>query len=209
MTRALLERHESVRRYTVATDLQSYLDSSKRKYIHLLDGGLSDNLGLRAVLDRLALTGASELADNYQRSSLRRIVRIAVNAQVRHDYPQLDKFAEVPTLSAIAFAVSNTTDRFNVETLAYARSALNDAAKELAERQLAAGIPDGGDVQAMLIEVSFDDLSSEEERAYFNALTTSFNLPPDAVDRLREVGARLLRESPSYQKLLQELPFLP
>lgn len=209
MTRALRERHESVRRYTVAADLHSYLNSSKRKYIHLLDGGLSDNLGLRAVLDRLALTGPSELADNYQRRSVRRIVRIAVNAQVRHDYPQLDQFAEVPTLSAIAFAVSNTTDRFNVETLAYARSALSDAAKELAERQLAAGIPDSGDVQAMLIEVRFDDLSSEEERAYFNALPTSFNLPPDAVDRLREVGARLLRESPDFQKLLQELPSLP
>lgn len=65
MVHALRDRHESVRRYTVATDLQSYLDSGKRKYIHLLDGGLSDNLGLRAVLDRLALTGAGKLADNY------------------------------------------------------------------------------------------------------------------------------------------------
>lgn len=208
MTHALRERHESVRRYTVAADLQSYLDSDKRKYIHLLDGGLSDNLGLRAVLDRLALTGAGELADNYQRQTVRRIVRIAVNAQVRHDYPQLDQFAEVPTLSAIAFAVSNTTDRFNVETLAYARSAMNEAAKELAERQTAAGIPDGDDVQAMLIEVSFDDLDNEEERAYFNALPTSFNLPPEAIDRLREVGARLLRDSPDYQQLLRELPTL-
>lgn len=135
-------------------------------------------------------------------------MRIAVNAQVRHDYPQLDQFAEVPTLSAIAFAVSNTTDRFNVETLAYARSALNDAAKELAEQQDAEGIPGGSDVQAMLIEVSFDDLDSEEERAYFNALPTSFNLPPEAIDRLREVGARLLRESPDYQKLLRDLPSL-
>jgi len=208
MTRALRDRHESVRRYTVATDLQSYLDSDRRKYIHLLDGGLSDNLGLRAVLDRLALTGAVELADNYQRPAVRRLVRIAANAQVRHDHPQLDQFAEVPTLSAIAFAVSNTTDRFNVETLAYARSAMNQAAKELAERQTAAGLPDGGDVQAMLIEVSFDDLDDEEERAYFNALPTSFNLPPEAIDRLREVGARLLRESPDYQRLLRELPTL-
>ena len=208
MTRALRDRHESVRRYAVAADLQSYLDSDKRKYIHLLDGGLSDNLGLRAVLDRLALAGAGELADNYPRRSVRRIVRIAVNAQVRNDYPQLDQFAEVPTLNAIAFAVANTTDRFNVETLAYARSALNDAANELAKRQINAGIPDGDDVQAMLIEISFDDLDSEEERAYFNALPTSFNLPPDAIDRLREIGARLLRDSPEFQRLLRDLPKL-
>ena len=54
--------------------------------------------------------------------------------QVRADFPELDRFAEVPTLSAIAYAVGNTTDRFNVETLAYARSSMNDAARELAEK---------------------------------------------------------------------------
>ena len=208
MLRALGDRHESVRRYAVAADLQTYLDADKRKYIHLLDGGLSDNLGLRAMLDRLALAGASELAETYQRDGLRRLVRIVVNAQARQDHQQLNQYAEVPTLSAIAFAVGNTTDRYNVETLAYARSAMNEAAKELAKRQRKAGQPGGGDVQAMLIEISFDDLDDEQERAYFNALPTSYNLPAEAIDRLREVGARLLRTSPDYQRLLRELPTL-
>ena len=208
MTRALRDRHESVRRYAVAADLQSYLDAGKRKYIHLLDGGLSDNLGLRAMLDRLALAGANEMADTYRRSGLRRLVRIAVNAQARHDTPQLDRYAEVPTLSAIAFAVGNTTDRYNVETLAYARSAMNEASRDLAERQRQAGLPAGDDVQAMLIEIGFDDIDDDEERAYFNALPTSYNLPPEAIDRLREIGARLLRASPDYQRLLRELPDL-
>lgn len=206
ITRALGSRRESVRRYAVASDLQSYLDSGKRKYIHLLDGGLSDNLGLRATLDRLALAGnAAELAETYGRNGLRRLVHVVVNAQARHDYPQLDQFAEVPTLNAIAFTVSNTTDRFNVETLAYARTAMIDAARELAQRQAKAGVPDGDDVQAMLIEIGFDDLDNDEERAYFNALPTSFNLPPEAIDRLREVGSRLLRASPDYQRLQREL----
>lgn len=206
LERALRDRRESIRRYAVAADLNSYLDANKRKYIHLLDGGLSDNLGLRAMLDRLSLMGASQMADTYKRTAVRRLVSIVVNAQVRNDYPQLDQFAEVPTLSAIAYAVGNTTDRFNVETLAYARSSINEAARELAEKQRIAGIPDGEDVQAMLIEIGFDDLENEEERAYFNALPTSFNLPPEAIDRLREIGARLLRTSPDFQRLLRELP---
>jgi NTE family protein len=210
IARALGSRRESVRRYAVASDLQSYLDSGKRKYIHLLDGGLSDNLGLRATLDRLALAGsAAELAETYGRNGLRRLVHVVVNAQARHAYPQLDQFAEVPTLSAIAFAVGNTTDRFNVETLAYARTAMIEAASGLAQRQAKAGVPEGEDVQAMLIEIDFDDLDNDEERAYFNALPTSFNLPPEAIDRLREVGARLLRASPDYLRLLRELPGLP
>ena len=208
MTRALRDRHDYVRRYAIASDMSTYLDADKRKYVHLLDGGLSDNLGLRAMLDRLTLAGPVELADNLQRKNLRRLVRIVVNAQVRHEYPQLDQFAEVPTLSAIAFAVGNTTERYTVETLAYARSSMNDAAKALADHQRKLGLPDGGDVQAMLIEISFDDLENEAERAYFNALPTSFNLPAEDIDRLREVGGRLLRNSPDYQRLLRDLPTL-
>lgn len=86
---------------------------------------------------------------------------------------------------------------------------MNDAARELAEKQRAAGLPNGGDVQAMLIEIGFDDIDNETERAYFNALPTSFNLPPEAIDRLREVGAKLLRNAPEYQQLLREVPNLP
>jgi NTE family protein len=208
MTRALRDRHDYVRRYAIASDLTTYLDADKRKYVHLLDGGLSDNLGLRAMLDRLTLLGPLELADHFRRQNLRRLVRIVVNAQARHEYPQLDQYAEVPTLSAIAFAVGNTTERYTVETLAYARSSMNAAAKALAEQQHDRGQPDGDDVQAMLIEVSFDDLESEAERAYFNALPTSFTLPAEDIDRLREAGGRLLRNSPDYQRLLRELPTL-
>lgn len=60
----------------------------------------------------------------------------------------------------------------------------------------------------MLIEIDFDDLDNDEERVSFNALPTSFDLPSEAIDRLREVGARLLRTSPDYRCLLHELPEL-
>ena len=55
------------------------------------------------------------------------------------------------------------------------------------------------------IDVSFDALSDPEERRYFMNLPTSFALPDDAVDRLRAVGGRLLRESRSYQNLLKQI----
>lgn len=208
MTRAMGDRHDSIRRYTVASDLRSYLDSGKRKYVHLLDGGLSDNLGLRFMLDRLAFLEIPEFADAYKRPHLRRLVHVVVNAQVRQNFPELDRFAEVPTLGAIAFSVANTTDRYNVETLAYARSSMKQVAERLAARQKVDGMPDGGDVEAMLIEISFDDVEDDEERAYLNGLPTNFRLPPEAVDRLREAGARLLRNSPDYQRLLRDLPGL-
>ncbi|SFM94046.1 NTE family protein [Formivibrio citricus] len=204
----MAKRDVAIRRRALLADIQAYRDEKQRKYIHLLDGGLADNLGLRFMLDKLTLDSATELSDRYGRPRLRRIVQIVVNAQVRPVFPELDHKAEVPTLRAITFSIANTVDRFSVETLAYARSSMEEAAKALTEKQREQGDSTGDDVQVTLIEIAFDNLEDRAEREYFNALETSFNLPPEAVDKLREVGARLLRQSPEYQKLLSELPHL-
>jgi hypothetical protein len=55
-----------------------------------------------------------------------------------------------------------------------------------------------------LIAIGFDQLPSPEERAFFNQVPTRFALPEATVDRLIDVGARLLRESPEYRALLIE-----
>lgn len=36
-------------------------------------------------------------------------------------------------------------------------------------------------------------------------LTTTFALPDDAVDRLREAAGRIIRESPDFKRLLSEM----
>jgi len=208
MRQALSERQKSIRSYSLALDLRTYLDSDKRKYIHLLDGGLADNLGLRFMLDRFTLAKAVNPAISHRRPHLRRLVQISVNAQARQGFPELDQYAEVPTLRAIAFSVANTTDRYNVETLAYARSSLDEAAQSLTSSRRQRNPADNMDVQAMLIEIGFDNLKNDGERSYFNALPTSFRLPPEAIDQLRAAGARLLRDAPEYQRLLRDLPAL-
>lgn len=41
------------------------------------------------------------------------------------------------------------------------------------------------DATIYAMDVSFTQLACKEEKAYLNELSTSFSLPPDAVDRLR------------------------
>ena len=48
-----------------------------------------------------------------------------------------------------------------------------------------------------------------EERQYFLNRPTSFVLPDEAVDRLREIAGRLLRASPEYQALVRDLGGAP
>jgi NTE family protein len=56
-----------------------------------------------------------------------------------------------------------------------------------------------------VIEVSFDALRDDAERQLFMSIPTSFNLPPETVDSLRRLAARLMTESPDYQRLLRDL----
>ena len=54
------------------------------------------------------------------------------------------------------------------------------------------------------IDISFDAIADPDERNYFMNLPTSLRLPDEAVDRLRALGGRLLRESKRYQILMRQ-----
>ena len=205
MKAAAADRDASLRRYHLARDLESYLDADKRRFVHLIDGGLSDNLGLRGSLDRLALVGAGELFNAYRIADTRRLVQIVVNAQARIEFAAFDQRAEVPSLGAIAFAVSNATDRYSIETLSFMRVSMNNAVEALKAERRALGLADADDVKGYLVEVNFDALADADERDFFNQLPTTFHLPDEAVDRLREVAGRLLRTSPAFKALLRDL----
>jgi hypothetical protein len=61
------------------------------------------------------------------------------------------------------------------------------------------------EVDFHIVEVNFNALLDDGERRYFNSLPTNLELSPDAVDRLREVAGRLLRQSADWKKPLQGL----
>lgn len=56
-----------------------------------------------------------------------------------------------------------------------------------------------------VLDVSFDQIRDPRERADFMNLPTSFVLPAEDVDRLREVAGRLLRQSADYQSVVRDL----
>src|SRR5713101_4978880 len=57
MVSALTNRQERTRRSMKARELQSYQNSAQRPYLHLLDGGLTDNLGLRGPFEDIVAKG--------------------------------------------------------------------------------------------------------------------------------------------------------
>ena len=198
MAQALKSRTSDPRRYQAAQALASYMNAKERPYIHLVDGGISDNLGMRALLESVSAAGGVESASAYSRIALPdRIAVIIVDAETDPD-PGIDLSAAAPSFAALMNSVSGSQiRRYNFETLVLTDSALRAWARELstAERR----------VKTHLIDVSFDDFDDAGERSYFKRLPTSFSLSDQQVERLREAGRRLVRESEEFQALLREL----
>jgi len=199
LTDALANPRQSMRRFRSAEVASSYLEG-KRKYIHLLDGGIADNLGLRGPLENVMLVGGiRERFDQLGGARPSHIVVIVVNAEV-HPEPKFSFTPASPSLAMMVNAVSGVQIySYNFETLELMRVSLKNWEGDLRQDG------DGAEVHTYVADVAFEALDDPEERAYFNELPTSFTLDDEQVDRLIEAGRRLLRESPDFKRLLATL----
>lgn len=199
-------------RYREISDLA---DSTHRPYIHVVDGGVSDNLGLRGMLEMLEQVEASP---HYQRElefeKLKHIVVIAVNSRSAPS-TDWDRSPTPPGLvSQLLQSSSVPIDHFSYESVELlkdiAQRWANKRRMEVANRRVAgmsqaqaeAAVPQ---ISFDAIDVSFDAIADPVEQRYFMELPTSFVLPAEAVDRLRALGGRLLRSAPAYQALLKRI----
>lgn len=209
--RVFKEGQTSERQFYLANNITPYLDSEKKPYLHLLDGGVADNLGLRAIIDRIIFRGDFwKTIKGTHHENLHKVVFITVNAETQPD-SFWDGVESPPAIAAMLESYSSIAiERYNVETLAL----LKESVKEWAEQVRTKRCPKGeistkpgscGDIEFYVIEVKFDALKDEEERWCFKRLPTSFNLTSEEVDKLRAVARRILLESGEFQRLLKDL----
>ena len=180
-----------------ARALQAY-ENPDRPYIHIFDGGLSENLGLNEVIRAFEILKVDP--DESVLPGLRRaqkLVVIAVNA-LRFPEVDWDRFAAPPDTETLTDQMwSIPVDRITLDTV-------EQVNETLAAWQASA--PAGGpERRAYFAQVTFDNLKDPAERLYFKQVQTRLTLPREKVDRLREVAGRLLREAPAFKRLLADL----
>lgn len=190
----------SGRRAAAVAELDSYLDVGRRPFIHLLDGGLADNTGVRALLDRLLLQqGPQAIARELGSETLRKVVLIKVSAETPPDL-SLDRIEAVPTVAQVIRGVKDIPiNRYSFETTALFRAQFENWA------QRAAYEGKRGAPEFHLVEVSLSGIEDPAERERFMRIPTSLRLPAAEVDDLRAFGARALRSAPEFQRLLGTL----
>jgi hypothetical protein len=193
-----------------------------RPYIHLTDGGVADNIGLRGPLAAItSLNSPWSVLQMMNEGKIEKLVVVVVNAATNPATGR-DQTAKVPGLvDTLTSAATVPLDNYSFDTLELLRATVNEfneearlveGCRKLAARkgpQCALDIPAPRRVELFPVQVAFEYLGSAEERAWFKNLPTTFELPRETIDRLRAVGRRLLNEDPEFQKLMKALEGAP
>lgn len=205
-------------RYRLARHVLSYRNGAVRPFIHLIDGGLADNIGLRPVLRSLRSTDPEfSILRMIGNGQVKRLVVIVVNAKVERR-STIDAEEQPPgTMTVLQAAVGKPMGNFSQESVALLldakreseragldAEALHDTIARVAPAA-ATTPPHFPRAEWHVIEVSFDDLPDPTEREYYLNLPTTFALPSRTIDLLIDIGGRLLRESPAYTDLVAAL----
>ncbi len=199
VTKALERRDFMDRAYFNAVELTKFLNTEEKPYIYLIDGGVSDNLGIRGPLESIISRG--HLRDVLKEQGLantRKVAIIIVDAQNK-EQKEWGLYGRIPGLSLTLNASSDIMiNKYNFETI----ELLHRYAQDWTYEDESQGKKP---IEFFIIHVTFHRLPDSAEQEYFLGIPTSLELPVEQVDKLREVAGRLLYANSEFQKLLKNI----
>jgi NTE family protein len=210
--KAIHERQINTRRYQDAKNLSSYIDAEKFAYIHLFDGGISDNLGVRFILNYTAQ--AENIWQQLQDVDLQntnKLAIIVINARNRMKIDFAKERQSAPIINTIGLISSIPLDRYSFDTLDLLRRNIKSWEESITAERCKNLKTDSNSqdrnclAKTYLIEVSLDQAPDKFEREHLLSLPTSFYLEPEDVDRLKAAARELLSASTEFQRLVSDL----
>ncbi|KES12918.1 hypothetical protein SASC598P14_005270, partial [Snodgrassella alvi SCGC AB-598-P14] len=172
-----------------------YQDSQKRPYIHLLDGGLTDNLGLRSLLDTTELYSNKTLYDQLESANIHKIIIINVNAQTQRKN-EIDSSASVPGTTEVVRALTSIPiEKYSEDTQHQFQKYVDWWNENRSE----------GTPRVYYISVNLLDLPSSPLRDKVIHIPTTFYLARSEVNNLRKAAKELLAQSAEYHRLIKDI----
>jgi NTE family protein len=180
------------------------LATGERQFIHLVDGGLSDNLGTRRITDYVAQSGGIGAVLHALRQSNsesdplpQHIVFIAINSERQGPLP-IDQRGEVPTMREVADAIINGgLGRMSRET----GLVFNEAVEQWRTELDTLGA-DGRDTDIFAIEINLSDVGDAALRKRVLEVPTAFRVSPEDLAVLRQVAQLAVAGSDELQRFL-------
>ena len=193
-----------------ANELLSYLDIKKRPNIHLLDGGLSDNMALRGLIEGVTVIGGLErFLKEGNLKGVRKFVVLAVNAETTPDVLEY-RSDHIPVISLSASAmVDLPINRYSFDTVTLLRQGLENARLKLRTTKRAPDSPLSPDAEVYFINASLSEVDDPDEREALMKIPTTMYLTDPQIDRLLLAASRLIRNDPEFERLMRDLDTSP
>jgi len=200
-------RGRSKRAAQMATLREPSPEGGTRRYVHLLDGGLSDNVNTTGPLEYFEQFGGFvRAARHVGYRGVRRAVFIVVNAETSRR-SSVDATPEIPGLMSTAFALADIPINRNSETsLQKMRASIQQWEAEVNAAH-AQGDFDvfAEDAKFYLVEVDLRVHPEGSGLVDLESVPTSLQLPPKDIDALRRFARDTLNRSDEFQRLIGDL----
>ena len=200
VTNGLMDLELNASLFDRARTAKSYEDP-QRKVIHLSDGGLADNIGLRGPMEGLLLPSSPLSIHKFINDrKIERVVFIIVDAKPRGE-PSLDRSSHPPGIFTVLNKAATTPmENYSTDTVELARSFI---ARWNLEQRGAPGV--GPQVAFYAIHVRFELERDEDVLEKLQSIPTRLQLPDDEVELLVEKGGALMEQTVQYRCLMEKI----
>jgi NTE family protein len=201
------------RRFRYYTELAALLQP-ERRYLHLIDGGVSDNIGVRGPYHAMTSTDTLQTGNNLLGFSIlrlinlhkvRRVAIIVVDSKTEN-LLSLDKSPATPSLVPVILNIAETPmANYSFESVQVMKDTANQIKQDVAT--LAACTPNvpAAPYEIYAVNVTFGAVKKPATRAELNGIGTNYSLTPRQLQLLIDSAGTILDDSPDFQRLVKDL----
>jgi NTE family protein len=199
---AYTERRE--RRYI--EEQNTYHNVQERPYIHLVDGGLADNLAIKRIIDSIASSGGlSRSFHSRGVGGIHKLVFLNVDAGRRNSFAA-DRVESIPSSMEVARGIQfGLLSRYAAETNDAFAEEVEKWRREIHFAAVEGHGPFAPDAELYYIEVGLRNYPNQAIRGELLAIPTAYTLDEKQVEELIDAGHQILDASTEFRRLLTDL----
>jgi len=181
---------------------REFYNDKTNKFMHLADGGLVDNQGLRAIIDQFNTNGIINKRLNDRDNPLQRLIIINVNAGVSGTDNSCRKESAPHLNSVIEYTMVTSMDILSAKRWMKIKTLCEEVYKskiDIGDKTKSLSLLE----EPYTIEINFRNLN-EEDRKNCNKLPTSFKLDAEQLELIDRVVPVLVDEEPEIKRLKEK-----
>ena len=194
------------KRHAEALRVKGYRDNKNLKYLHLVDGGVADNLGIRSIIDIVSFHNDNmwNAMKTYDMHKSKKMVFVSVNAASFLN-PANGAIRNAPsTVNVLDTTTTIQSNKYNIDTVDLLKSQFPRWKRQVQHgRCQEVKNKDCADIDFQLIEINLEDLN-DNEIADLGIVPTALELPNKTIEQLKTAGKNLLIRSEGFQRLINQ-----